>query len=166
MEVDAAHALCPDCPAIVPAASRTAVDGQQEKTEIDNRLPLSRRQSRKAVEGSTSSKMSLGKNEGSVERGRRRLGNKAMSSNDDRKRERPPSVQDSSSLFSGAGAPSSGADAGEREGRPGARKKQGGVRDQDEIWPAAAMVEKGGALRWLRRFNEDRGEFWDWEGMD
>lgn len=159
VEVDAAHAFCPDCPAIVPGASsrRTAAaDEQQERADADSRPPSFRRPSRKAVEGGSSSKMSLGKNEGSVEKGRRRLGNKAGGSNDDRKRGRP-SVQDSSSpLFSG----------GEGEGRPGARKKQAGVGNKEEIGPAAAMVEKGGALRWVRRFNEGRGEFWDWEGMD
>lgn len=168
MEVDAAHALCPDCPALVPAAARTAVDEQKEKADADSRLPSTRRQSRKAVEGGTGSKMSLGKNEGSIEKGRRRrrLGDhKAGSRNDDRKRGRP-SAQDSSSLFSGAGAVSPGVDAGEGEERPGTRRKQGVAGDQEEIGPAAAMVEKGGALRWLKRFNEGRGEYWDWEGMD
>lgn len=163
--MDAAHAFCPDCPAVIPAAARTAMDEQKEKADADSRLPSSRRQSRKAVEGGTGSKMSLGNNEGSIEKGRRRLGNKAAGRNDDRKRGRP-SVQDSSSLFSGAGAASPGADAGEGGERPGARRKQGVVGDQEEIGPAAAMVEKGGALRWLKRFNEGRGEFWDWEGMD
>lgn len=168
MEVDAAHAFCPDCPATVPVASRAAADEQQEKADTDSRLPSSRRPSRKAVDGGTSSKMSLGKNEGSFEAGRRRLGNKAGSRYTDRKRGRP-SVQDSSALFSGAGAASSGVDAGGAEGLPGRRKKQEDVvGDQEEIGPAAAIVEKGGALRWLKLFtsNEGRGEFWDWEGMD
>lgn len=169
MEVDAAHTFCPDCPAI-PAASRTtSVDEQQGKTDTDSRLPSSRRPSRKAVEGGTSSKLSLGK-ERPIETGGRRLGNKAGSSSNNRKNRKPgrSSVQDSSSLFFGAGSTSSGVDAGEGEGRPGARKKQGVGEDQEEIGPAAAMVEKGGALRWLKRFtsNEGRGEFWDWEGMD
>lgn len=167
MEVDAARAFCPDCPAIVPVASRTAADEQQENAGTDGRLPSSRRSSRKAVEGGTSSKMALGKNEGSLETGRRRLGNMAGRSNEDRKRGRP-SVQDSSSLFSGAGAASPGVHAGEGEGRPGAGKKQGVVGGQEEIGPAAAMVEKGGALRWLKRFtsNGRGGEIWDWKGMD
>eukprot|EP00752_Nemacystus_decipiens_P012056 g10688.t1 len=164
MEVDAAHALCPDCPAIVPAAARTAVDEPKGKTDTESRLPSSRRQSRKAVEGGTGSKMSLGK-EGSIEKARRRLGSTTESKNDHRKRERP-SVQDSSSLFSGAGATSPGVDAGEQDERTGARRKQGVAGDQEEIGPAAAMVENGGDLRWLKRFNEGRGEFWDWEGMD
>eukprot|EP00903_Cladosiphon_okamuranus_P007691 g7454.t2 len=166
MEVDAALALCPDCPARVPVASRTAVDEQQEKAGNDSRIPSSRRQSRKAVERGASSKMSFGKNDGSIENGNRRLGKRiAGSSYDDKKRGRP-SVQDSTSLFSGAGAASGGVDAGEGGGRPVARKKHGVAGEQDEFGPAAAMVEKGGALRWLKQFNQGRGEFWDWEGLD
>lgn len=166
MEVDAALTFCPDCPAIVPVASRAAVDEQQEKVDNDRHLPSSRRQSREAVVGGTSSKMSFGKNEGSIDKGRRRLGKKAAGNNSDDKKRGRPSVQDSSSLFSGVGAASRGVDAGEGEGRLGARKKQGVAGDQEQIGPAAAMVEKGGALRWLKGFNEGRGEFWDWEGMD
>lgn len=166
MEVDAAHAICPDCPALVPVASRAAADEQQEKADTGSGPPSSRRPSRKAVEGGTGSKLSLGNKERPIEKGRGRLGNTAGGSNSDGKRGRS-SVQDNSSLFSGAAAAaSSDVNAGEGEGRRGARKKRGFVGDQEEIRPAAAMVEKGGALRWLKRFNEDRGEFWDWEGMD
>ncbi len=179
IEVDAAHALCPDCPAAVPAASHTSKE-KPEGGSPDTRLPSSRlpaaAAAREAVAGS-SSRMRVGK-EISVETGRR-LGNKAgSSSNDSDRRRGRPSVQDGSSsscpLLTGAGGAASRLEAAADKGKA----KHGVIGGQETIGRAATMADlnecrsgKGGAVgQWFKRLTkEHRGDergAMDWEGMD
>lgn len=193
MEVDAAHAICPDCPTTKELASHTALK-QQKKA--DTGLPSSRLSARAAAAavakvpslgpigeadgGTTGSQTSLGNKERSADMGRR-LGNKAGSSNNDWKRGNP-SIQDNSPLFSSTGAAFAfEADAGGE--RKGAKKKRSVAGGHETIGRAATIADldecsggKGGTLQWLKdrlsstiaannRLDDGRGVM-DWEGMD
>lgn len=189
MEVDAAHAICPDCPTTEQLALHTV---EKQQKQADTSLPFSRLSARaaaaavakapslapigEAVGGATGSPTSLGSKEG------RRLGNKAGSSSNNDWKHGSPSIQDSSPLFSSTGA----AFAFEADGggeRKGAKKKRGVAGGQGTIGRAAAMADlhecsggKGGALNWFKdrlsstiaannRLDGGRGVM-DWEGMD
>lgn len=180
MEVDAAHALCPDCPAPVPAASHTKK--KPEGGSADTRLPSSRlpaaAAAREAVGGS-SSRMKVGKKETSADKGRP-LGNKAGSStsNDSDSKRGRPLVQDGSSssspLLTGAGGATPRLEAAADKGKA----KHGVIGVHEAIGRAATMADldeyrsgKGGAVgQWFKRLtNEHRGDergAMDWEGMD
>lgn len=196
MEVDAAHALCPDCPTTAPVASQT-VEEQQEKADTDTRLHSSRLPARaaaaavadspslapirEAVGGTTGSQTSLGKKERPADKGRR-LGSKTGSSSNYGWKRGNPSIQDSSPVLSGAGA-ASALEADEWDQRTGAKKNRGLIGGQETIGRAAAMADlyeyrggKGGALQWLKdrlsntiTSNKSPGDgrgAMDWEGMD
>jgi len=175
MEVDAAHALCPDCPAVVPAASRTTKEkpggGSADPPLPSIRLPASAA-AREAVGGS-SSRMRVGKKDISADKGRR-LGNKAgSSSNDGDRKHARPSVHDGSSssspLLTGAGGAASRLGAAADDGNA----KCGVIGGQKAIGRAATMAdlnENRSGKGWFKRLtSEHRGDermAMDWEGMD
>lgn len=173
MEVDAAQALCPDCPPIVPAAPPEAEE-REGKPVSEVRAPYSRlpaastaafRQSRDAVGRATTSHNSSGrkKEERPADKGRR-LGKRSPGSNTkDWKRHKRFSSEASTptpteeSASSSSSSSSSGVETSERDVRTAGSRERGALGGGEPHGRAAAMADlyehrggNGGLLQWLK----------------